>query len=128
MSALDPALGTHNSWRGDKIERSPVPTLYQSEGSYYSQLARLCLVEKGLPWKSRLLDLHSVALDQARQQPRNRLAGVQSACGRPTGHARPRAPARRVKSGVLSARRRMRAAVGWAARGGLARNTLPRPR
>ena len=67
MSALDPALGAApNSWRGDAVERAPVPTLYQSEGSYYSQLARLCLVEKGLPWKSRLLDLHSVALDQAR--------------------------------------------------------------
>jgi hypothetical protein len=66
MSSLDPALGSHNTWRGDAVARAPVPTLYHSEGSYYSQVARLCLVEKGLPWKSRLLDLHSVALEQAR--------------------------------------------------------------
>jgi glutathione S-transferase len=47
------------------VERSPVPTLYHSEGSYYSQIARLALVEKGAPWKSRLMELHG-ALEQAR--------------------------------------------------------------
>ena len=66
MSALDPALGTHNLWCGDAIARGTVPTLYQSEGSYHSQVARLGLTEKGAKWKSRLMDLHSAELEQAR--------------------------------------------------------------
>ncbi len=65
MSRHDKALGTANAWRGPRVERSPVPTLYHSEGSYYSQIARLALVEKGAPWKSRLMELHG-ALEQAR--------------------------------------------------------------
>ncbi len=67
MAGCDPALGTHNTWRGDPVEAGPTPTLYHSEGSYYSQLARLALVEKGAPWRSRLMDLHT-QLEQARSR------------------------------------------------------------
>jgi hypothetical protein len=65
QAAIDPAITTHYAWRGDPVARSAVPTLYYSEGSYFSQVARLCLVEKGAPWKSRLMDLHTL-MEQAR--------------------------------------------------------------
>ncbi len=57
MSKHDPALGTgRNTWRGDAVVRGAVPTLYHSSGSYGSQVVRLALVEKGVAFRSRLVD------------------------------------------------------------------------
>lgn len=71
MAAVDPALGTAAPWRGDHVRRHTTPTLYYSEGSYYSQLARLALRERGTAFKSRLMDLHT-HMEQVR---RGRLCG-----------------------------------------------------
>ena len=68
MSVHDPCLGkAPNAWRGDEISRSPTPTLYQVSGGYGSQVARLALVEKGVAFKSRYVDLNSDTT-QARDQ------------------------------------------------------------
>jgi len=60
MSRHDPSLGEpRNAWRGDEIARSAQATLYQATGSYGCQVARLALVEKGVAFKSRYVDLNS---------------------------------------------------------------------
>jgi hypothetical protein len=68
MAAVDPMLGKNHAWQGGLISRSTTPTLYHSEGSYYSMIARLCLAEKGVAYKSRLVDLHTQT-EQARCRP-----------------------------------------------------------
>ena len=63
MAEGDPKVGQVDSWRGDEITIStrddPIPTLYHSETSYYSQLVRLVLEEEGIQYKSRAVDIHS---------------------------------------------------------------------
>lgn len=87
MASVDPALGSHNAWRGDLVESGPTPTLYHSEGNYHSQVVRLALVEKGATYRSRLLDLTSL-LEQARASPctrRRRVALLRWHCERARG-------------------------------------------
>ena len=63
MAEGDPKVGQVDSWRGDKITTStrddPIPTLYHTDSSYYSQLVRLVLEEEGIQYKSRNVDIHS---------------------------------------------------------------------
>lgn len=69
MSVHDPCLGAaRNAWRGDEVSRSPTPTLYQVSGGYSSQVARLALVEKGVAFKSRYVDLNNDTT-QVRDRP-----------------------------------------------------------
>ena len=62
MAEGDPKLGQLDSWRKDEISISgpqdPVPTLYHTDASYYSQIVRLVLEEEGVKYKSRNLDIH----------------------------------------------------------------------
>jgi len=60
MSVLDPLA----SGVTPAVQRGPGITLYCAEGSFYSQLARLALEEKGLQYSTREVDL--VQLEQAR--------------------------------------------------------------
>ena len=52
MAEGDPQLGKPDTWRGDIIKLStyddPVPTLYHTDASYFSQVARLVLEEEGV--------------------------------------------------------------------------------
>ena len=63
MAEGDPKIGQNDSWRGDLISIStaedPMPTLYHTDTSYYSQIVRLVLEEEGIQYKSRHFDIHS---------------------------------------------------------------------
>jgi hypothetical protein len=77
MSRHDPSLGEpRNAWRGDEIARSAQATLYQATGSYGCQVARLALVEKGVAFKSRYVDLNSDTTQVRADSTRARLWGV----------------------------------------------------
>jgi len=64
MAAKDPQLGQVDTWAGDPItlstEEDPIATLYHTDSSYYSQIGRLALVEAGVDWRSRHVDIHSI--------------------------------------------------------------------
>ena len=62
MAEGDPNIGQTDSWRGDLISIStaedPMPTLYHTDTSYYSQIVRLVLEEEGVQYKSRHFDIN----------------------------------------------------------------------
>ena len=62
MAEGDPKIGQNDSWRGDLISISttedPIPTLYHTDTSYYSQIVRLVLEEEGIQYKSRHFDIY----------------------------------------------------------------------
>ena len=63
MTDEDPLIGNPDSWRGDMIVSAalddPIPVLYHSPPSYFSQLVRLTLEEQGIAYRSRAMDIHS---------------------------------------------------------------------
>ena len=69
MAEGDPKIGQTDSWRGDLISIStaedPMPTLYHTDTSYYSQIVRLVLEEEGVQYKSRHFDfIYNSSMEQ----------------------------------------------------------------
>ena len=69
MAEGDPKIGQNDSWRGDLISVStaedPMPTLYHTDTSYYSQIVRLVLEEEGVQYKSRHFDfIYNSSMEQ----------------------------------------------------------------